>query len=389
MAKGFGKANLDNTYEGFKYFKLRTPDQRKGEESTELVLRLLPAMHSYEDTSDWKFYYGQHYGYFGNNPRNPEKPRSRPFGCIQKKNKNKEIVISCPKCVEIEGVRALQKKREQEVEAAHPSAGDKELREIKRADDKLAALGKWLSNHNCDKKFWINCMNMQNEFGVLQLSYKTTQEILIPLLKKLRDEEKIDAFDATAGVWLKFTRTGVRPSVTDRIEVFTETVDIGQGRKAKINKVAPLTDELIEKALKICPDLKTSVVKFIPVETIQALVDCSGDPDEVDRIWPQEAAKTATPAAAATTTVIETKTVVKEPVGLSATVDDDEDGPVDDEEVTSAPAQAASTALTEEEQLEAQLAAIRAKKATQAAPAASAAPAGDPAVDDFLSKFSA
>jgi hypothetical protein len=89
---GFGKANIETQFDGFKYFKLRTPDVKKGETETTLIVRLLPSMKSYRDSGEWKFFYGQHYGYAGVNSRDPSKPRSRPFGCIQKKNKNKEIV---------------------------------------------------------------------------------------------------------------------------------------------------------------------------------------------------------------------------------------------------------------------------------------------------------
>jgi hypothetical protein len=116
-------------------------------------------------------------------------------------------------------------------------------------------------------------------------------EKLIPLLKKLADGtetgEKVDAFDPGSGMWLKFTRSGKIPRVVDNVvPLHGAGREFGNGKKAKISATAPMTQEQIEKALKVCPDLAKDVVKFIEAETIQALVDCSGDPEEVDRIWP-------------------------------------------------------------------------------------------------------
>lgn len=337
---GFGKANIETQFDGFKYFKLRTPDVKKGETETTLILRLLPSMKSYRDSGEWKFFYGQHYGYAGVNPRDASKPRSRPFGCIQKKNRNKEIEVRCPKCDQMTKFETKKKAREDELAKENGIGDDKESRgssdfyEIKKNDKKYQALAQWLSKHNCDKKFWINVMSKDGEFGVLQLSYTTTMEKLIPLLKKLADGtetgEKVDAFDPGAGMWLKFTRSGKIPRVVDNITVYEELVEVpGTTKKAKVSLSAPMTQEQIEKALKVCPDLKTDVVKFIPVETIQALVDCSGDPEEVDRIWQPTDKK------------VEKKAPAVETGGVDAATDesfvDDDLGPPADEKPAEQP----------------------------------------------------
>lgn len=283
--QAFGKTNLETAFEGPTYFKLKTPDAKKGETSTELIVRLLPAMKSFRDTGEWKVFYGQHYGYYGTNPRNPEKPRPRPFACIQKKNKAKEIVEHCPKCDQIEEMRKKYKAREDALRAANPGVEDKspEWYALRDADPKLKPLAEWLRKHNCDKKFWMNVMSKDGKFGVLQLSYETTMNVLMPCLTKLRDEEKIDPFDPSAGVFLKFTRTGQNPRVKDAVAVYQEQVEIN-GKKYWENATAPLTEEQCERALKLCPDLKKEAVTFISFEKIQALVDCSGAPEEVDAI---------------------------------------------------------------------------------------------------------
>jgi ssDNA-binding Zn-finger/Zn-ribbon topoisomerase 1 len=74
--------------------------------------------------------------------------------------------------------------------------------------------------------------------------------------------------------------------------VYTELQEFG-GKKVRVEVPAPMTQEQIEKALKTCPDLAKEVVKQISAETIEALVKCSGDPEEVDRIWPPEEKKAA------------------------------------------------------------------------------------------------
>lgn len=299
----FGKTNIDPVYDGPAYFKLKTPDAKKGETMTELVVRLLPSMKSYRDSGEWKFFYGQHYGYYGTNPRNPDKPRPRPFACIQKKNgKTKEIVDHCPKCDQIEAQRKKYEEREQALLKAHPGidpkVNKKEWREVKDADAKLKALSEWLRKHNCDKKFWMNVMSKDGKFGVLQLSYKTTKDVLMPFLKKLRDEEKMDPFDPAGAPFLKFTRTGQKPQVVDAVGLYQEKIEVEVGGKLKKldeTVMSTLTDEQIARALKQCPDLKLEAVQFLAFEKIEQLVNSSGSAEEVDAIWGDPPAKKGAP----------------------------------------------------------------------------------------------
>ncbi len=411
MSNGFGKANLNPVYDGPKYFKMRTPDPRKNETETVLVLRLLPSMHSYRDTGQWKFYYGQHYGYAGVNSRDPSKPRARPFGCIQKKNKQKEILTRCPKCDQISQFEAKKAAREDELAQQHGVGSSKEERstpefyEIKKSDQKYQTFAAWLSKHNCDKKFWINAMDKNGDFGMLQLSYTTCEEKLMPLLNKLAKGEEtgepVDAFDPGTGIWLKFTRTGKNPRVVDSVTVFEELVDFGNGKKAKVAQAAPMTDEQIAKALKTCKDLAKDVVKFIDAETIQKLVNCSGDPAEVDAIWPPE--KPAAAAPAKTETKVEAKGTAGQ-VSDESGDDGESESLVDD--IAAPPAAAPETAPTaqaapavseedaEEAALKAQMAALEARKAARAAAAkvVTETPALGKSVDnpnDFLAQFSA
>ena len=110
------------------------------------------------------------------------------------------------------------------------------------------------------------------------------KDVIEPKLKIWRDSKKLDVFHPFKGVWLKFTRTGVAPRVTDSVELFMEEVDFN-GEKLERPKVSTLTKDQIARALKICPDLAKDVVKFLPVDKMTALVNSKGDLDKVDEIW--------------------------------------------------------------------------------------------------------
>jgi hypothetical protein len=285
--EGFGGADIDKN-EGYKYFKLVMP--KKGEGPTEFVCRLLPTMHSAKtDPKKWRVFHSQHYGYVGVNREKPDSPRARPFGCIRKKGRGGVIEIECTKCKQVEFFQNKRKLREAAILAEHPEWTEKDgaFKEVRKNDPEYRKYNDWLQKHNVSKKFWINVMNPAGEYGVLQLSYTTCEKKLMPLLTTLR-EEGYDAFNPKSGLWLKFTRSATSfNDVDDAIEVVTEVVTTDTGKKAKIYKEAPMTADQIRGALKTCPDLLKGVVKYITADQIDRLVKCSGDPEEVDAIWPQ------------------------------------------------------------------------------------------------------
>lgn len=413
---GFGKASLEGNFDGFKRFKLQTPDTRKGQDKTELILRLLPPMKTYAESGAWKFFYGQHFGIEGNNTRDPSKGRPRPFLCIQRKNKAKEVIVPCAKCEQMDKVRVRIDARENELAKEHgiEDKKSKEFGDLKRADQKLKPLYDWMKRHNVDKKFHINAMNEAGECGVLTLSYTVVLEKLEPLLKELRDKYRVDAFDPAGGVWLRFTRTGQAPRVNDSVEVFNEELADGAFRR----KVAPMTADQIKKALKVCPDLSNvnqEIVRVLTAEAIQALVALKGDKDgkslkdQVDAIWvpfdkEYEAAKAARSGKPAPVAAVAPEPVVED---YDPTIDE---SAVDVQEASSAsrkPASAPQPEIpavepvseedAEEKALAAQMAAVQAKKAAKAAAAKKAAEATPAAEkigvvegpDDFLSQFEA
>lgn len=391
--EGFGSASVEQEFDGFKIFKLKTPDEKKQESQTELIVRLLPPMHSLKaDPTGWRRFYGNHYGHYGNNPRNPEKPRPRPFGCIQDKNfKSGEIRVHCPKCDQMEVYRGKQKRRQEEIVAANPHLSkienekdrEKAIRDLCKPDKVFATYSEWLRKHNCDKKWWINVMAKDGSFGVLQLSHDTFKKKLEIKLKEWRDNKKLDVFHPIKGVWLRFTRTGQNPRVTDEVNLYTETVEKDGDTYEKIMHAA-MTPDQIKRALKVCPDLAKDCVVVLPKEKIQALIDTKGDQDKVDLIWDGEKkeSKSVGTSSSLEDSLDEPDTSTKEPETASQ-------GKAETKVETKAEPEAAAEDDDEAKALAA-LAAARARKEAKAKAAASPPPSSasdDP--EDFLATFKA
>lgn len=396
LDNAFGTPSLERKYEGPKFVQLRSPDTRKNEEVTEYICRLLPPMKSLKDDPlGWRVYYGKHFGHFGNNARNPEKPRARPFGCIQKKNlRTKEIEIACPKCDQMEVMKGKQSKRAAEILADHPEIAaidsekdrEKALREVCKEDSQYAVYSEWLKKHNCDRKWWMNVLTIAGTYECLGISHTTMKEVLEPKLKEWREKKKLDVFHPTKGVWLRFTRTGIKPRVKDNVELHTETVEI-DGETMEKTKLAPLDKPLIARALKECPDLGKDVVTFLSAEKIKALIAAKGDLDKTDEIWgdaPRKAKATAASGSLEDAADEDTS---------SGSLEDAAEKVETKVEVKSEPkveSKAAAAAEDDDEDLEAQMAALKAKAAAKAA-AKAKAPAKPPEDDteDFLSSFGA
>lgn len=265
----------------YKNFKLKSPDASKGETVFTLPdLRILPPMHSLGEKGTWAKYHGQHFGYAGNG-KEPGKPKQRPFACIQQSDfRTKMVTVPCSACDVIEEKRAEREAREAEYKQQGKT--ESEVREL------LEPLTGWLKKHNCDRKWHINVMDRAGNFGVLQISH-TLKKALDVKIDELRNKRKIDPIAVDGGVWFRFSRMGKFP-VQDAVEYVMSESEDGSFRIER----CPLTDAQCEQAEKVCPDLATGVVKTITAAQINLLVACSGDPDEVDRIW-QLGSKAATP----------------------------------------------------------------------------------------------
>lgn len=388
--EGFGTASSERKYDGARFQKMKTPDPKKGEESTEFVGRLLPPIKSLKDDEfGWRKYYGKHFGHPGNNPRNPDKPLPRPFGCIKEMNpRTKEIKVSCPKCEQIDKMKEKQDRRETALKAANPELDEKALKLLCKEDKEYRTYNEWLFKHSCDRAWWMNMMTPKGEFICFGISHSTMKDKLEPKLKEWRDVDKLDVFHPFKGVWIKFTRTGTKPRVTDTIDLVYDTVEVN-GRKLKDVKPAPMTKDQCTRALKDVADggacdLGKDVVRFLSSEKIQALLDSKGDLDKVDEIWDgpkkAKAASTKTSAGESLEDILGETEKTEEKV-----------------EAKPEPKTETKAVESDDEDLEAQMAALKAKaeakakakaaNETAAAAALTASTKSTESAEDFLANF--
>jgi hypothetical protein len=362
MSNGFGTPQYGNS-NGPRYenWRLKTPDASKGEQKTSFICRIIPPMKSLAESGKWAFYHGQHFGYAGVNPRDPDKVKQRPFACVKKEDfRTKMVTVACAACDIIDEKFEEKKRREAEYKAQGLS--DSAIKE------RLEPLTAWLKRHNCDRKWHLNVMTPEGKFGVLQIPHSVKKQ-LDQKIDELREKKKIDPIAIDQGVWFNFTRMGKFP-VTDGVEWVMEGFE-RDGETFERIKKAPLTEEQCKNALEILPDLARETVKFISVQQVVQIVASSGDPEEIDRIWQQG-----------------TRTEQRERTPVSARASAPATTPVPQPAAT-APAAAPVTTATapattsEDDEIaeyEKKIAAMKAAKAAKAAaPASAPAPAPKPA----------
>lgn len=255
---------------------------RLKEDVTTPPLRILPAMHSLRSSDQWAAFHAIHFGFAGVDRKDKTKTRMRPFECIQVQDwKTKMIKVNCDQC---NVVRAKTKLKTDLKAVYTQEAKAKGILDDKgveaycntKADYKQVA--EWLKRFNKDSKWYINCVTADGKLALLQIPGKM-KKALEEKIAKMRAGgiEPISNFDT--GVYFTFKRTGTFNDSSFTCDVYMEG-DITAPRL----KLAPLSDEILEKALKHLPDLKTGVTRMISADQITLLTQCSGDPNEVDTI---------------------------------------------------------------------------------------------------------
>jgi hypothetical protein len=365
----FGKSN---------YEKKNTPTIRvwgieasKDGSPSHNVYRILPANKSLADSGQYRKWYAIHYGYKGTDRMDPSRLKARPFRCIEQKDFKTQIVKqACPECEKIKDMQArLQSKVDTE------KALGRTEEEIELATSSMAS---WLKDHNCDRKWYYSVMNKDGEFGTLKVNGKIKQQI-DALVEKLT-AKGIDATALDQGVWFDIVRTGRMLKAVDIVEI-VKTSRVIDGEVLESTKLAPLTLEQAEKGSEECMDLGY-VSTLLTEAQIQALVNSSGDKDEVDAIF--DSAQTRREASPVTERPVIRKEMpaaigslpqLKDPVVAAPVA-----APVVVAPVAAAAPVVASLADADEEELERQLAAKRAARAAAAAAAAQAAAQAAPTV---------
>lgn len=238
------------------------------------IFRIAPPVKSLKSVGKWKLYDKLHYGYTVTNDQNPDKPRHKPFRCIEKKNRATSMVEQdCPEC-------ALLKAKEDEVTAVvnqYIAQGKSPA----DAEEYVKGARKLLREHNLDKKWYLLAKNLAGEWGTLKLGHRAMTALDDARNKYMKENGGQDPLDAKGGVWFEFTRQG--KGLDTRYTAALAMESLGQGRFQV--KSGALT-QVDAEALKKCPDLaKLNDNKSLTYDQILALVRSGGEPSVVATVF--------------------------------------------------------------------------------------------------------
>jgi hypothetical protein len=322
---------------GYKNFKLQPGSN---------LFRIGPPYKSLAAAGKWFSYTKQHFGYHGVGDEQRPKGRIRTFICPEEIDRNTEMVkVECPECTKNKGFQIQVETRT----AQYRTEGKKD----EQIDILLGPLKGWLKEHNIDKKYLVLAKNENSEWGVLALPYKAKVD-LDRVIKTCRAEDGFDPLDSEAGCWINFVRSGEGYQTTYAANPAYEIVMV-DGKRAKSIKMDTLTDADFDQISASCPDL-TTVGRRLSYEQISQLVECNGDPDEVDAIFNSGVKVEKSPSAVAPAKTANQVVKVKQEENVASFVR------VEDPAETVRPV----VADDEEAKLLAALAAVRARAASMA-----------------------
>jgi hypothetical protein len=369
----FGAGNTSGGGLQYKNFKLKEIAE-KG-----IGVRILPAMKSLRERGVCSAYHAQHFGYSGTNPRDPQKRVPRPFACVEEKDRRTQMVTkACPECENQKIHTRIRDEAAAKVREACKRTGmlDEKLINARIKDDEVVKReNQWLRDHNLSKHYYMAVYTTTGELGILPIGYKAKQSLdgeVAKLRKRGAAYEPISNLDGGYFFTFDMSNPGEQNNVTTA-SVMTE--DAGDGLMRL--KPAPLSDEVLEKAIKVLPDLADAGIRRLSETQIKLLVDGSGDPEEVDTIMKMGTGGggfddvqddlAAGGAPASETTGGESSRAAPPPPQRAA-----QQPPKPAAEVAAPQPQAVAAAAYDDEEakLEAQLNAMRAAKAKKAAEAA-------------------
>ncbi len=238
------------------------------------VFRIAPPVKSLKNVGKWKIYDKLHYGYTVPNDQNPDKPRHKPFRCIEQKNRaTKMIEQDCPEC-------SLLKAKEDEITQVVNQyiAQGKSPAE---AEEFVKGARKLVREHNLDKKWYLLAKNLAGEWGTLKLGHRAMTALDDARTKFMKENGGADPLDARNGVWFEFTRQG--KGLETRYTATIAMESLGGGRfQVKSGALTAVDAE----ALKKCPDLaKLNDNKILSYDQILALVRSGGEPTVVATVF--------------------------------------------------------------------------------------------------------
>lgn len=238
------------------------------------VFRIAPPVKSLKNVGKWKIYDKLHYGYTVPNDQNVDKPRHKPFRCIEKKNRATSMVEQdCPECSYLKGQEDQVKAVVDQYIAQGKSPAE--------AEEFVKGARKILREHNLDKKWYLLAKNLAGEWGTLKLGHRAQTALDDARMKYMKENGGADPLDAKSGVWFEFTRTGKGLDTRYTANVAMESLGRGQFQV----KSGALT-AVDAEALKKCPDLaKLNDNKSLTYDQILALVRSGGEPSVVAQVF--------------------------------------------------------------------------------------------------------
>jgi hypothetical protein len=270
-----GAINYSNR--GFETFKLKPADDA-------FQFRPLPPLcETLKRRKDYGLYWKTHFGWKGIDENGKE--RVRPFLCIEEKRDGR-IVQSCSACnlrkqYEDEKNALFTKKRSIEDFARKNNKSRVDTaKALKPTEDRLKEVGDWLYGHGLDGKFRLPCINRQGKIGLFLMPFGAMKKFR-ERCRELNTKYGIDPC-GVKGVWFEATRNGKASRDSDDVQpVMMVNKEDGSSKL----EMHILDRETVVAAKAALPDLGEMMEKQRITEAqIDALVNCSGDPEEVDRI---------------------------------------------------------------------------------------------------------
>lgn len=229
---------------------------------------IAPPLGSLAEKGIWHVFSKQHFGYHlvvG------DKTIPVSFNCIEKKDRNKNIIQECPECNEI----ALKKSQLEAKQTALKAQG-KSDEEIKNITRPLTDWLDWKSGHTLSMKQNLFAKSEQGAWGVLIIS-GTLLDSLKAKIAELR-KAQIEPIGQT-GIWFTLTRT-----VNDKNKVIDSAAptEIRNGLSSTLKSYTLTEDDM--QALAQLPALN-SLGRNLSYEQIKQLVESAGEDSVVKAIF--------------------------------------------------------------------------------------------------------
>lgn len=285
--KNFGSSNYDNKpqFKKQRYFKLVNGSN---------IYRIMPPMFDNREKAIWAEYYSEHFGFVD------AAGKQRKFLCTRRYNKDRKLEV-CLFCED-------QRQKEEDLKTLDQEIGyvSVQLKKTSEKDPQFLVLEEQLSSLELQRRalkaqirsrntaFWVNAMNQNGEFGVLPLKKKLYEQLAgvrdkvknyrdTGLLYSIKENEGIDPLNANEGVWFDFHRTGSTFQDTQYTASVVNEVVIENGKKMKVIKQAPLSNEQKALALKECQNLST-MYDYLRLTLEEQKIVINGSPEAISAV---------------------------------------------------------------------------------------------------------